>query len=63
MFEPFVELFHIIEDLFSRDTAIWMFITGGLAMILEGLNATGRPDGYSKKTGKNGKEKWTRFKF
>lgn len=60
MFEPFVELFRIIEELFSRETAIWMFITGGLAIILEGLEATGKPKGYTKKTGK---DKWTHFKF
>lgn len=60
MFEAFVELFHLVEDLFSRETAVWMSITGVLAIILEGINATGKPDSYTKKTGK---EKWIRFKF
>ena len=60
MFEPFVELFRIIEELFSREIAIWTFITGGLAIILEGLRATGKPEGCTKKTGK---DKWTHFKF
>ncbi len=60
MFEPFVELFRLVEDLFSRETAIWMSITGVLSIILEGLRATGKPDSYIKKTGK---DKWTHFKF
>ena len=60
MFEAFVELFQIIEDLFSRETAVLMSITGILAIILVSLNATGKPDSYAKKTGKN---KWTKFKF
>ncbi len=60
MLEPFVELFRLVEDLFSRETAVWMSITGILAIILEGLNATGKPDSYTKQTGK---DKWTKFKF
>lgn len=60
MLEAFVELFRLFEDLFSREAALWISITGVLAIILEGLNATGKPDSYIKKTGK---EKWTKFKF
>lgn len=60
MFEPFVELFRLVEELFSRETAIWLSITGALGIILEGLKSTGKPEGYIKKTGK---DKWTHFKF
>lgn len=60
MLGAFVELFQLIEDLFSRETAVWMSITGILAIILVALNATGKPDSYTKKTGK---DKWTKFKF
>ena len=60
MFESFVELFHIVEDLFSRETAIWMFIALILILILQAISATGVPDKVVKKTGK---DKWTIFKF
>lgn len=60
MFESFVKLFHIIEDLFSRETAIWMVIVLILIVILEAISASGVPDKVIKKTGE---DKWTIFKF
>lgn len=60
MLESFKELFHLVEDLFSRETAIWMVIVLILIIILEGVRATGVLDKVIKKTGEN---KWTIFKF
>ena len=60
MFDSFVRLFQIMEDWFSRETAIWMVIVLILASILSALNATGVRDSTIKKTGK---DTWTIFKY
>lgn len=60
MFRNLVEFFHLLEELFTREGAIWLVIVIVLLIILTALNAGGIPDSYTKKTGE---DKWTNFKF
>lgn len=60
MLRELVEFFYLLEELFTREGAIWLIIISVLSVILVGLNAGGIPDSYTKKTGK---DKWTNFKF
>lgn len=60
MLESFANIFGLFEDLFSRESAIWMVITSLLAILLAGLRATGTPDSVTKKVGE---DKWITVKF
>ena len=59
VFDSFVKLFHIMEDWFSRETAIWMVIVLVLVILLSALNTIGVPDYTIKKTSN---DTWTIFK-
>jgi len=60
VFDSFVRFFHIMENMFSRETAILMVIALILASILSAVNAIGVRDSTIKKTGK---DTWTIFKY
>lgn len=60
MLRDFVEVFHQLEKLFTREEAIWIVIVLILAIILVSINAGGVPVSCNKKTGE---DKWTNFKF
>ena len=60
MLRNLVEFFHLLEEIFTREEAIWIVIIIILSVILVSVNAGGIPDSYNKKTGE---DKWTKFKF